>query len=139
MMLEHKLHRAAQALSAEYDLEPAMTARQVVFLDQLAAGGSMNLTKIANATGIDRTTTATMARTLAKHGLVTLHLSRSDTRAKSIALTDAGREALKSARSKITAADRKAMARLSAQERQALIAALNVIADLLSTPKAGLE
>jgi DNA-binding MarR family transcriptional regulator len=123
-------YRAAQTLCVEYDLEAALTARQVVFLDCLAAGDSKNLTTIVNATGIDKSTTATMARTLAGHGLITLNRSRSDARAKTITLTDAGGGALRIAKSKIAAVDRKAMARLSAQERQALITALKAFADI---------
>ena len=127
MSLEQKLHRAQQHLADVYDLG-ALTARQFTVLEYVTAQDGVTQTAIVQATGIDRSTIATMIAQMIKRGLVARKRSRSDARAYFVAITDAGRAALKTAKPKIAKADREAMSQLNKNQRLVLIAALDAIA-----------
>jgi DNA-binding MarR family transcriptional regulator len=127
MSLEQKLHRAQQHLADSYDLGE-LTARQFTILEHVAAQGGESQTAIVNATGIDRSTIATMIAQMTKRGLIARKRSRTDARAYVVAITDTGRAALKTARPKIAKADREAMSQLNENQRLTLIAALDAIA-----------
>ena len=127
MTLEQKLHRAQQHLAGAYDLGE-LTARQFTILEYLTTQDGVTQTTIVKATDIDRSTIATMIAQMAKRGLVARKRSRTDARAYVVAITDAGRAALKTAKPKIAKADREAMSQLNKDQRFALIAALDAIA-----------
>jgi len=110
-----------------YGLEPEITARQVTVLDYVAAQNGVTQTAIVQATGIDRSTTATMVHEMVKRGLLARKRSKTDARAYAVMISGDGRAALKAARPKIAKADRRALSQLSNDERLALIAALDAI------------
>ena len=127
MSLEQKLHRAQQRLADAYGLEPDLTARQYAILSYLAEQHGVSQTVIVDATGIDRSTTATMTAQMVKRGLVHRKRSRTDGRAYVVSITDAGRTALKVAKPKVAKVDRQAMSHLNHGQRLALIAALDAL------------
>jgi MarR family transcriptional regulator, temperature-dependent positive regulator of motility len=127
MSLEQMFHRAQQHLAEAYELDE-LTARQFTILEHLATQDGVSQTAIVMATGIDRSTMATMIAQMTKRGFVARKRSRTDARAYVVAITTAGRDALKTARPKIAKADRKVMSRLDDSQRVALITALDAIA-----------
>jgi DNA-binding MarR family transcriptional regulator len=126
----HLLHRASQRaddLFANEVGDADLTSRQFAVLVAVASTEDPSQTDIVEITGIDRSTTAEMIRRLVKKGLLQRRRRREDARAYVVRLSDGGRAALKSAQSKAARADGVLLARLSGEQRKALVEALSTI------------
>ncbi len=126
----HLLHRASQRADEIFAKEvdqADLTPRQFAVLLGVAQSDDPSQTDLVEATGIDRSTIAEMVRRMARKGLLQRRRSRQDARAYIVGLSDAGRAALKSARPKAARADTTLLKRLSAEQRKALIEALQIV------------
>ena len=94
----HLLHRAAQRADAllEAELKGGLTARQAAVLAIIADNPGVNQTRIVDATGIDRSTTADLMKRLSDRGYVKRTRDRVDARAYRVQLTPKGQQELAS-------------------------------------------
>ena len=119
MRLLHSIHRAHQIGSELFSkklngADEAITIRQAVLLDAIKNNPGGTQTALVEATGIDRSTLADIARRTLSKGWITRIRTEDDARAYSVKLTDAGRKMLGVA----AAAAKKAEADLVAQMPQ---------------------
>ena len=92
--------RAALALTALYDQALAVHGLKVTQFSLLRAvsrGDTRNLTELAAATGLDRSTIGRNLRLLARGGLVTLDAGADDSRDQVVALTTEGKRRVRAA------------------------------------------
>jgi DNA-binding MarR family transcriptional regulator len=104
----HLLHRAVQLALDIYAEElgaDGLTQRQFALLAATAEHPGATQSDLVRFTGIDRSTMAEMAARLIAKGLLERQRSTADARANAVSLTPAGREALETARPKMTQAD----------------------------------
>src|ERR1700753_4085368 len=93
----HLLHRALQLaldIYAEETGPDAITQRQYAVLSAVAAQEGLTQTDLVRATGIDRSTRADMIARMFDKGYLGRERSALDARAKTVRLTDKGRQAL---------------------------------------------
>ena len=91
------LRRAARRISDMYDemLAPTgLRATQFAILATLGASDGMSVNKLADKLDLDRTTTGKNLRPLERDGLVAVHVSDTDRRSRTIALTPVGQKKL---------------------------------------------
>lgn len=88
-----------------------LTKQQFTVLAALETNEGVSQTALVGLTGIDRSTLAEMVRRMLERGLLSRERTEADARANAIAITAAGRKALRSAR---TAAERAEKALLEA-------------------------
>ena len=127
----HLLHRASQHADELFGKEVGdgdLTARQFAVLLSVAESDDPSQTAIVETTGIDRSTIAEMIRRMARKGLLQRRRSRQDARAYIVRLTDAGQQALSSARDNARRADAAVLGRLTGEQRKAFLQTLKVIA-----------
>jgi len=79
-------------------------------------------------TGIDRSTLAEMVRRMLEKGLLSRERTEEDQRANAVAISAAGRKALRSARNAADRAERALLEALPLPERQKFVKALSQIA-----------
>jgi DNA-binding MarR family transcriptional regulator len=129
-LASHLLHSATQRaddLFAKEVGEADITPRQFVVLAAAAELADPSQTDLVEATGVDRSTIADIIRRMVKKGLLERRRSRADARAKLVRLTREGERVLKTMRQKAMKADAALLARLSADQRTALLDALKVV------------
>lgn len=127
----HLLRRAQQFASeifSDMGLSDGVTQRQSVVLAAVAEREGLSQSDLVTATGIDRSTLADMIARMQVKELVTREAAEDDARAKSVRLTDKGREALEAARPALTAADAAILERLPRNRRKAFIDLLLLLA-----------
>lgn len=90
-----------------------MTARQFQFLALIATTPKLSQTALSEATGVDRATTAEIAKRLKDRGLITRVRDRRDVRAYQLNLTDQGRALLGKAKPVAEQAESVVLARFS--------------------------
>jgi MarR family transcriptional regulator, temperature-dependent positive regulator of motility len=137
-MASHLLHSATQRaddLFAKEVGDANITPRQFVLLAAAAELADPSQTDLVKATGIDRSTLADIVRRLMRKGLLERRRSRADGRAKLVRLSRDGERLLKSIRSKAMRADAALLARLTADQRTALLDALKVVSGEWGVPK----
>ncbi len=120
----HLLHRVLQMaldLFVEEAGPGAVTQRQFAVLAAVAADEGPTQSRLVKATGIDRSTLADMVARMIDKGLLTRERSAKDARANSVGLTDLGRQTLGEMTPKVTAADSRLLAHLSAGKRDSFI------------------
>ncbi|MFF3877722.1 MarR family winged helix-turn-helix transcriptional regulator [Streptomyces sp. NPDC001978] len=94
------LRKAARYLGATYDKVLAsvgLRATQFSILQKLSAHGEMTISSLADMIAMDRTTTASNLKPLAREGLVTVEPSAADRRARIVTLTPDGLSRMKAA------------------------------------------
>jgi DNA-binding MarR family transcriptional regulator len=129
-LASHLLHNASQRADGLFAKEVGnvdITPRQFVLLAAAAELDDPSQTDLVEATGIDRSTLADLVRRLVNKGLLQRRRSRDDARAYVVRLTSEGERVLKSARPKAMKADAALLARLSADQRAALLDVLKVV------------
>jgi DNA-binding MarR family transcriptional regulator len=128
----HLLHRAQQ-LAADRFVRALgsdnVTLRQFAVLAALAGKNGQTQTDLVNATGIDRSTLADMVLRMEERGLLVRERAEEDGRAKSVALTTAGRNAFNASGPSAKAADDALLAVIPRAKRAALIEALQALAE----------
>jgi DNA-binding MarR family transcriptional regulator len=125
----HLLHRALQLALDVYGEEvgPGLTQRQYAVLAAVAANEGLTQTDLVRATGIDRSTLADMIARMFDKGYLGRERSVLDARAKTVRLTDKGRQALEETAPRVAYADSRILGHLTAGKRDAFIAALSVL------------
>jgi DNA-binding MarR family transcriptional regulator len=135
----HLLHRAGQLADEAFVNavgDSNLTPRQLAILQAVSADEGLNQTTVTAVTGIDRSTTADIIRRLVANDLLQRTRSRSDARQKTLKLTDKGRVALRAGSPAAQAADAKLLERLTAEEREVLVATLTKVIEQLGEPDA---
>jgi DNA-binding MarR family transcriptional regulator len=105
-----------------------MTKQQFALLSALEQNDGASQTELVEITGIDRSTLAEMIRRMRDRGLVMRERTEDDMRANSVALTFAGRKAVKANKAAADKADRGLLDPLPAAERQRFLRLLGMIA-----------
>ena len=85
-------------------------------------------TALVEITGIDRSTLAEMVRRMLEKGLLSRERTEEDARANAVAISPAGRKALRGARNAADRAERALLEALPQPERQKFVKALSQIA-----------
>lgn len=96
--LVENLARASNTVNTEADAKLSslkLTTRRLIIMTAIASTSSIRVTDITRLTGIDRSTTGAMVQTLLALGYVTRSHPEGDYRAWVLALTPAGKKALK--------------------------------------------
>ncbi len=125
----HLLHRALQLALDVYGEEvgAGLTQRQYAVLAAVAADEGLTQTDLVRATGIDRSTLADMIARMIEKGYLGRERSTLDARAKTVRLTEKGRDALGETAPRVADADSRIMGHLTAGKRDAFITALSVL------------
>jgi DNA-binding MarR family transcriptional regulator len=106
-----------------------LTKQQFTVLAALENNDGASQTALVEMTGIDRSTLADMVRRLTERGFLSRERTEADQRANSVAITQAGRKALKAARAASDRAERALLDALPAAERVRFVKSLATIAE----------
>jgi DNA-binding MarR family transcriptional regulator len=127
----HLMRRCQQLYGDLYARETGardLTKQQFTVLCALEHHDGASQTALVEMTGIDRSTLAEMVRRMLEKGLITRERTEEDQRANAVAITQAGRKALRSARAAADRAERALLDVLPAAERQRFVKSLAAIA-----------
>lgn len=127
----HLLHRASQradGLFARNVLASDLTPRQFVVLQAVEDKSGLSQTDIMAATGIDRSSTAELVRTLVNNGCLKRRRTRRDARVYAVRITPFGRQALGIGASATRAAEEELLLPLPEKKRTLLLHLLKTIA-----------
>lgn len=105
-----------------------LTKQQFMVLTALEGNDGVSQTTLVHITGIDRSTLAEMVRRLLERGLLSRERTEADARANAIAITAAGRRALRSARAAAERAEKALLEPVAATDRAKFLKALAAIA-----------
>lgn len=131
----HLLHRAQQAAADHFASRlnrGGLTVRQFAVLCSIEALPGSTQTELVNATGIDRSTLADLIHRMQDRGLLTRNRATGDARANNVTLTPAGLKLWREAMPEAQAADEAILGQLTKGKRQAFIAALRVVGQVLA-------
>lgn len=127
----HLIRRCQQYYGDLYAHEAGtseLTKQQFTVLAALEANEGVSQTALVEMTGIDRSTLAEMVRRMLERSLVSRERTEQDARANSVAISAAGRKALRSARAAADRAERKLLDAIPVSERARFIKSLSAIA-----------
>ena len=127
----HLIRRCQQFYGDLYARESGareLTKQQYTLLAALEHHDGVSQTVLVEITGIDRSTLAEMVRRMLEKGLLSRERTEEDQRANAVAISPAGRKALRSARNVADRAERLLLDALPAPERQKFVRALAQIA-----------
>ncbi|MEL6754761.1 MAG: MarR family transcriptional regulator [Pseudomonadota bacterium] len=130
--LSHLLHRAQQMAANESAgklRQAGVTLRQFSVLAAASQEDGPSQSRLVDLTGIDRSTLADMLNRMEKTGLITRATSEDDARAKSVALTDRGRDALEAAAPAVRDADNALISTLAKNRRSSFVDLLTTLID----------
>lgn len=128
--ISHLLHRAQQLAankSAEQLREAGVTLRQFSVLAAVSQEEGPSQSRLVDVTGIDRSTLADMLNRMEKAQLIARTVSREDARAKSVALTAKGVEALNAAAPAVRSADEALIATFAKNRRAGFVDLLTML------------
>jgi DNA-binding MarR family transcriptional regulator len=126
----HLLHRASQRADGLFarQVRPSdLTPRQFVVLQAVADKNGLSQTDIMAVTGIDRSSTAALVRTLVTHGLLKRRRTRRDARVYAVRLTPSGRQMLETGMSATRAAEDELLLSVSEKQRLVLVDLLMLV------------
>jgi DNA-binding MarR family transcriptional regulator len=126
----HLLHRGGQCADEVFSFSIGnsdITPRQYAVLSVVAKNEGVSQTDIVNATGIDRSTVASLVMRLVKRGWLQRRRTKDDARAYAVRLTAAGGKALKIGEGACAEVDEKVLAALSAKQHALFIKTLRTI------------
>ena len=127
----HLLHRASQradGLFARHVHPSDLTPRQLVVLQAVADKNGLSQTDIMAVTGIDRSSTAEMVRTLVTNGWLKRRRTRRDARVYAVRITSSGRQMLETGMSATRAAEDELLLPVSEKQRLVLVKLLMLAA-----------
>ncbi|HWA69207.1 MAG TPA: MarR family winged helix-turn-helix transcriptional regulator [Rhizomicrobium sp.] len=127
----HLIRRCQQFYGDLYAREAGgkeLTKQQFTLLCALEANDGTSQTALVEITGIDRSTLAEMVRRMLDRGLLSRERTEEDQRANAVAISAAGRKALRSARNAADRAERALLEALPIPDRQTFVKALSQIA-----------
>jgi DNA-binding MarR family transcriptional regulator len=119
-----RLWRASHVRAAEVLGSVGLTPATFALLNVIAAQEGAIQQELGLAMGIDRTTMVALIDQLESSGLAERRLSKTDRRAREIAITPKGRRLLQRARRLIAQAEDEVLAGLNANERSELLTLL---------------
>ncbi len=132
----HLMRRCQQLYGDLYARETGqrdLTKQQFTVLAALEHNDGVSQTALVEMTGIDRSTLAEMVRRMLERQLLSRERTEEDARANAVAITQAGRKALKSARAASDRAERRLLDALPAAERARFVKSLYTIASAAET------
>ncbi len=135
----HLLHRAGQVADEMFSEEMQgsdLTPRQFAVLRVLQRLETASQTDIVNETGIDRSTLADIVKRLVARGLIARRRSKADARAYAVRLTQAGKDALKSAEPASERVEDRLLKTLPQARRDAFIDSLATLVQALAASEA---
>jgi DNA-binding MarR family transcriptional regulator len=127
----HLLHRASQradGLFARRVRPSDLTPRQFVVLQAVAEKNGLSQTDIMAVTGIDRSSTAALVRTLVRNGWLKRRRTRRDARVYAVRITSSGRQMLETGMSATRAAEDELLLPVSETQRLVLVNLLMLVA-----------
>src|ERR1700744_4495748 len=127
----HLIRRCQQFYGDLYAREAGsreLTKQQFTLLCALEHNDGASQTTLVDITGIDRSTLAEMVRRMLERGLLSRERTEEDQRANAVAITQAGRKALRAARIAADRAERALLEALPLPDRQKFVKALSQIA-----------
>jgi DNA-binding MarR family transcriptional regulator len=126
----HLLHRAAQKADASFMRHSAgLTPRLFEVLKAVAAAGGLSQNEIMAATGIDRSSIASLVARLVDMGFLTRRKRPSDNRTYAVHMTDDGETALRRNRATGDRVDADLLSPLSRKEKAGLLKLLRTLAN----------
>ena len=126
----HLLRRCVQYANDLFSQEQGasdLTKQQFTVLVAVEQNEGVSQTDLVSVTGIDRSTLAEMIRRMIEKGLLSRERTETDQRANAVRLGQAGRKALRSARSASDKVERTLMSPLPAADRARFARMLSVI------------
>src|SRR5438128_3885796 len=120
----HLIRRCQQFYGDLYAREVGareLTKQQFTVLAALEYNEGVSQTALVEMTGIDRSTLAEMVRRMLERGLISRERTEDDMRANAVAITQAGRKGLRSARGASDRAERALLETLPAGERMKFV------------------
>jgi len=126
--LVRRCHQFYGDLYARESGSQDLTKQQYLVLLALEQHDGISQTALVETTGIDRSTLAEMMRRMLERGLVSRERVKEDQRANAVAITQAGRKALRSARLAASRAEKLLLDPLPQSERGRFVKSLAVIA-----------
>ena len=128
----HLLHRAQQYAAERFESMGSMdiTLRQFAVLAAVSENEGCSQSELVKLTGIDRSTLADMVARMERRGLVERRQARLDARAKSVHMTDGGREALDAAKPMVQKADDAILDMMPKNRRRAFLGVLGLLANV---------
>lgn len=127
----HLIRRCQQYYGDLYAREAGgkeLTKQQFTLLCALEQNDGVSQTALVEITGIDRSTLAEMVRRMLEKGLLSRERTEEDQRANAVAISPAGRKALRAARNAADRAERALLEPLPLPERQKFVKFLSQIA-----------
>ena len=127
----HLMRRCEQFYADLYAREAGgceLTRSQLTVLAALDPNEGASQTALVEMTGIDRSTLAEMVRRMMERGLITRKRTEADLRANAVAITGAGRKALRAARAAAQRAEQALLEARPPAERPKFIKHLAIIA-----------
>ena len=134
-LIVHLLHRAVQEADAvfmQHVGEDGPTPRQFAVLHTVAKKPNASQTRLAEMTGIDRSTLADLVRRLVRQGLLQRRRTKRDARAYAIRLSEKGRETLRVASPAARRADAVILSLLPAKQRNDVLTGLQTLVSALN-------
>src|ERR1700749_1323693 len=128
----HLIRRCQQFYGDLYAREAGgkeLTKQQFILLCALEQNDGATQTALVEITGIDRSTLAEMVRRILEKGLLSRERTEEDQRAHAVAISPAGRKALRSARNATDRAEKAFLEVLPLPDRQKFIRSLMQIAE----------
>src|SRR5580693_1079349 len=128
----HLIRRCQQFYGDLYAREAGgkeLTKQQFTLLCALEQNDGASQTALVEITGIDRSTLAEMVRRMLEKGLLSRERTEEDQRANAVAISPAGRKALRSARNASDRAEKALLEILPLPDRQKFIRSLAQIAE----------
>jgi DNA-binding MarR family transcriptional regulator len=125
----HLLHRASQRADGLFARRISdLTPRQFVVLQAVAGKNGLSQTDIMAATGIDRSSTAELVRTLVTNGCLKRRRTRRDARVYAVRITPSGRQMLETGISATRAAEKELLLPVPEKQRSVLLKLLMLVA-----------
>ncbi len=120
----HLLRRANQAVVALFNArcgDSGLTPVQYAAMTAIAAETATDATRLSEVIGFDKATLGSVIDRLERRGLVTRKAHPEDRRMKLVALTEAGRDALRQVQPLVEQSHRDFLEPLSAEEAETLL------------------
>jgi DNA-binding MarR family transcriptional regulator len=127
----HLLHRASQRADGLFarQVRPSdLTPRQFAVLQAVANKNGLSQTDIMAVTGIDRSSTAALVRTLVTNGWLKRRRTRRDARVYAVRITSSGRQMLATGMSATRAAEDALLSPVPETQRVVLVNLLMLVA-----------
>jgi DNA-binding MarR family transcriptional regulator len=128
VLLLHRASQRANATFAQSQIGSSITSTQMFTLFAVDLLGSASQIRLAEETGVDRSTMSDVVRRLEKAGLLKRKRSKQDLRSFEVELTEAGRAMVKKATAISSDVGQMLLSRIPAARRQSFLDSLRTLA-----------